>query len=445
MSSCRRSKYAYLSIAAFILAGVANGRADAEQIRLSTGLSHRVLAANEKQTVYLKIGMTGFEMEAEGRRASLNVALVMDKSGSMAGDKIRKAREAAALFAERLNRDDIISVVAYDKEVQVLVPATKASDRKPVYSGIEMLRAGGSTALYAGVSKGASETRKFLDRERINSVILLSDGLANVGPRSTAELAALGASLTKEGISVTTLGLGLDYNEDLMTQLAMKGDGNHAFIEKPESLTTFFDLVFGAVASVVAQEVSVKVTCADGVRPVKVLGPDADIEGRGVIVNLNQLYSGHERAIIVELEVPPTDEGKARPIATVDVSYANMMTRTTDGLTSSIETRSTKSREEVEKGIDPEVMSLAIERISLSDRALAVNLRDGGKMQEARKLLLETAERLGEHAKRLKSEELHRMSERCRYDADRLDRSVWRRTRKQMRDDDAYRMYHPKI
>lgn len=438
-------KLACLASAVALLTSAASRDAGAEQIGLSAGLSHRFLAANEKQTAYLKVGMTGFEMPGGEERAPLNVSLVLDKSGSMSGDKIRKARDAAALFVERLRDEDLVSVVAYDHRVQVLVPATKASDREAINSGIGTLNAGGNTALHAGVSKGASETRKFFDREYINSIILLSDGLANEGPSSTEELAALGASLAKEGISVTTLGLGLDYNEDLMTQLAMKGDGNHAFIERPESLTRFFDLVFGAVASVVAQEVSVKITCGDGVRPVRVLGPDADIEGQNVTVRLNQLYSGHERGILVEVEVPPAEEGEARPIATVDVSYTNMVTKTTDVLTSSIEARFTKSKEDVEKGIDSEVMSLAIERIAVSDRALAVSMRDRGRTQEARSLLLETANHLDKHATRLKSEELRRMSERCRLDAERLDQSVWRKTRKKMKDDDGYRMYHPRI
>src|SRR4029450_1790476 len=87
---------------------------------------------------------------------------------------------------------------------------------------------------------GAAAVRKFLDRQRVNRIILLSDGQANVGPSSPGDLGNLGASLIKEGISVTTLGLGLDYNEDLMTQLARRSDGNHYFIENSSDLARRF-------------------------------------------------------------------------------------------------------------------------------------------------------------------------------------------------------------
>lgn len=84
--------------------------------------------------------------------------------------------------------------------------------------------AGGGTALYAGVAQGASELREFLDPHRVNRIILLSDGQANKGPSSPSELGNLGAALISEGISVTTIGIGLGYNEDLMTQLAPRSD-----------------------------------------------------------------------------------------------------------------------------------------------------------------------------------------------------------------------------
>src|SRR5690606_9640008 len=109
--------------------------------------------------------------------------------------------------------------------VEVLVPATKVSDRATIDRGIQRLRAGGMTALFAGVVKGATEVRKFLSRDRVNRVILLSDGAANVGPASAGELGRLGTTLRKEGIAVTTVGLGLGYNEDLMVQLAQGSGG----------------------------------------------------------------------------------------------------------------------------------------------------------------------------------------------------------------------------
>jgi Ca-activated chloride channel family protein len=420
------------AVAAWALASLHDGKAD--QVKLNVSVSHPFLQADQKQTAFLKVGLTGFRGDAIKKRAPINVGLVLDRSGSMSGEKIRKAKEAAMLFVRRLSRDDIVSVVVYDTNVSVLVPATKASDTETILAGIQKLSTGDTTALFAGVSKGAEEVRKFLDRNQVNRLVLLSDGLANVGPSSPADLATLGASLIKEGISVTTLGLGSDYNEDLMTQLAVRSDGNHAFVETPDDLAKFFDLELGAVASVVAQEVVVEIVCAEGVRPIRLLGPQADISGQKVIASVNQIYSEQERYILLEVEVPPMAEGKTLSLATVTVSYANMSTQTTDVLTSTVAIRFTKSKEQVDKEVKPEVMTAAVTQIAVVNNELAVTLRDQGKIDEARKLLLDNAIYLGDNAAKFQSKDLERLREINRQDADNLAPEKWQQQRKKMRD-----------
>jgi Ca-activated chloride channel family protein len=230
------------------------GVALAHRVRMDVGMASALMEAERKQAGYLRVGLTGFEMERE-RRTPVNVGIVVDQSGSMAGDKIAKAREAAILAVDRLNAQDIVSVVAYNDTVAVLVPATRVSDKDRIRAGIQRLEASGSTALFAGVSKGADEVRKFLSGDRVNRVILVSDGRANVGPSSTSALAELGASLAKERISVTTIGLGLDYNEDRMTQLARASDGNSGFASTSADLVRLMKAEFGDVLAVVAQEI----------------------------------------------------------------------------------------------------------------------------------------------------------------------------------------------
>ena len=117
----------------------------------------------------------------------------------MSGDKIKNARLAACEAVELLRDDDIVSVVAYDSDVEVIVPATKKGDGKEILSKINSLNAGGTTALYEGTKRGADEVKKFLDSEHINRVILLSDGQANVGPSSVEELGELGKKLGGSG------------------------------------------------------------------------------------------------------------------------------------------------------------------------------------------------------------------------------------------------------
>lgn len=406
----------------------------ASQIRLDVSLANPVLIANQKQTTYLKVGLTGFEMTGDAKRTPANIAIVIDRSGSMQGDKIKQAKEAARMAVNRLNANDIVSIVVYDDTVNVLVPATKASDRSTILAGIDQIEVGGSTALFAGVSKGAEEVRKFLTRDRVNRVILLSDGLANVGPDTPGALGDLGASLVKEGISVTTLGLGLGYNEDLMSQLAQRSDGNHAFVERSKDLVGIFNSEFGDVLSVVAQEVLVTIECGDGIRPVKVLGRQADIAGRKVVASMNQVYSNQEKYLMLEVEIPEGTAGTQLQVATVNVTYANMSTKTRDTLSNSVAVRFSESREQVIAQRDKVVLEAATMQVATERNELATKLRDEGKTEEAQKLLILNSGYLKQQAEELDSAQLGAYGLENIEDSQNLAPSSWKGRRKSMRD-----------
>lgn len=410
--------------------------AEAKQVALDVSMANPLLLAGKKQTTYLKVGLTGFAIENASERTPVNVALVIDKSGSMSGDKIRNAREAALMAVDRLDSRDIIAVVAYSDSVSVLVPATKVSNRTEIRNGINRLEAGGSTALFAGVSRGAAEVRKFLDRNRMNRVILISDGLANVGPDSPGELGDLGASLAKEGISVTTIGLGSDYNEDLMTRLAGRSDGNHAFAEHATDLARIFDHEFGDITSVVAQEINIHIRCANGVRPVRVLGRTADISGRDVNLGLNQLYSNQEKYVMLEVEVPEGREGRSQDVASIEVAYANMETRTQDKLKSDIAVRFTESDREVVEKLNKETMSHAVLQVATEANQKAVHLRDKGDIAAARQVLITNAVYLKLQATVLESEDLDKYSGYNKRAAENLEKD-WQGERKKMREEQS--------
>lgn len=357
------------------------------QIDLDAAMGSSKMLAGQKQTGYLRVAMTGFEQENPEERAPVNVAFVLDKSGSMQGEKIRHAKDAAILAIDKLHNDDIVSVVLYDSVVQVLVPATKVSDRDAIYNAIQRIEANGSTALFAGVSKGADELKKFLDKNRVNRIVLLSDGLANVGPASSDELGELGQSLGAEGIAVSTIGLGLGYNEDLMVQLAQSSDGNHMFAEQPADLEVAFRSEFGDVLSVVAQDVDVTITCTDGIRPIRVIGREADIEGQKIHLSLNQLYSEQTKYVIVEVEVPAHDVGHHVAIAEAAVSYRNMTTGDKQTVTKVTMVEMTDSQDVVDASVNKAVMEAAVRQIGVERYALACDLRDQGRIEEAKHLL----------------------------------------------------------
>ncbi|MFC1853503.1 VWA domain-containing protein [candidate division CSSED10-310 bacterium] len=320
------------------------------QIGLNIGMNKSFYLADVKQTAYLRIGLTGFSQENAADRSPVNI--VIDKSGSMSGTKIEKAKEAAIMAIERLSSQDIISLIVYDSTVNVLIPATKVVDMTYIKNKIRQITPGGYTALFAGVSKGATELRKFIAAERVNRIILLSDGLANVGPQTPQALGDLGNSLSKEGISVTTIGLGTGYNEDLMTKLASKSDGNHYFAEQARDLAGVFNNEFGSALAVVAQNIKAEITCMLGIKPLRLLGREGEINGQHVVVSINQLYGDHEKFIVLEVEIGPTTVNKYRKVATVNVYYNNMRSRLNEAVSGDVDVSFTHSKKLIEKNTD---------------------------------------------------------------------------------------------
>ncbi len=416
-------------------------RADtvSRQLTLDASLSTPVIHRDRTQTVYLRIGLTGFDLEPAGKRAPVNMALVIDRSGSMGSEgKLEKAKEAAIMVIHRLDREDIVSVVMYDSMVQVLIPATKVRDKETIIDQIRRIGPGGSTALYGGVQAGAEEMRKFLSCGRVNRMLLLSDGLANVGPQTTGELGNLGARLIRDGISVTTIGLGLGYNEDLMSQLAYRSDGSHYFAEEPQDLTKVFDQELGRALSAVAQGVTIHIRCEPGVRPVRILGRDGRIDGLEVFIPIQQIFSRHERYAIVELEVPglePRDSQDYRFVASLDVDYDNLATQHKDRLESKLNISYTTSDSVVEERTNKKVMIDVVRQIATENSEKAVTLRDQGQVQEAEKLLRSNSEYLYSNARKYNSDELNQYGAQNSSDASSIQQPTrWGYQRKAMRE-----------
>ncbi|MGD9253239.1 MAG: VWA domain-containing protein [Holophagae bacterium] len=425
-------KTSMLAMLLALLAGAVTTPAEAKGESVDITLSHPLIHAGAPNTVYLKVGLT---VAGEiGYRAPVNVAIVIDRSGSMQGEKLARAKEAAALAVERLRPDDIVSIIAYDDTVRTLLPATKVADRSAVLAAIESLRSGGSTALFAGVSMGAAEVRKFLAGERVNRIVLLSDGLANVGPDSPAELGALGASLKKEGISVSTIGLGLGYNEDLMARLAGFSDGNHTFVEHPRDLARIFDQEFGDAMSVTAQDVLVRIQCEPGIRPIRVLGRDAEIAGGLVTVSINQLYDAEEQSVLLELEVPGGRAGAKRQLAGVRWSYDLMAGGRGSGV-KPVEAIYIADEKRADESKDTEVMVAVVEQIANEKNQLAVELRDEGRIEEAQQVLIANTAYARGMAAELDAPALDIVADENEADAETIvQKEKWTTQRKMMRE-----------
>lgn len=405
-------------LTALTITAIANGSTShAKTVKLKAGLATPVMQANNEQTAFLRVALTGFELGSDVKRPPLNVALVLDQSSSMGGEKIERAKEAAILAVSKLSPNDVVSVITYDSTVRVLVPATQAADKNRLYEAIQSIRANGSTALFAGTSKGADEVSRFLSHERVNRVVLLSDGMANVGPDSPKELGDLGKALAKKGMSVSTIGLGLGYNEDLMTQLANYSDGNHDFVKNSADLARVFDREFGDAMSVVAQDVNIEIICDKGITPIRIIGRDGTIIGNRVTTRLNQLYSAQENYVILEVNVPASRHDSQRDVAAVNISYNNMATKQSEKANDLVAVRFSNNSERVKKAIDKVAYEAAVEQVANEQTQRAVDLRDEGKVEQAKEVLVSNASFLDRAATLISSPKLSKQSSESKAEA----------------------------
>jgi Ca-activated chloride channel family protein len=404
----------------------------AANVSVSAKMANPVVLAGQSNRAFVKVAVAADRAPETAGRTAVNVALVLDKSGSMGGQKIKEARRAAILAVQRLLPDDIVSVITYDSVVRVIVPATKARDKQAIIRAISRVGASGSTALFAGVSKGAAELRKFIDRERVNRIVLLSDGLANIGPSSPGELASLGASLAKEGIAVTTIGLGLGYNEDLMASLAAASDGNHAFAESAADLVRIFNLEFGDLFAVTAQDVRLTIDCAAGVRPIRVLGRNALIDGRKITTRLGHLNGTQEKYLMIEVEVPSLTHGTSRSVADVRADYRTRQGNS-ESSASAVGTSADANASVVAASANRMVMVSVTEMLANEQNKIAMRLRDEGRVREAQKVLRRNAKFLKKRSQGLASPKLQRMKEDLEEDEAVMNSGDWNKARKSMR------------
>ena len=280
-----------------------------------------LLKGKGDRKVIVKIEVEGGK-SLRANRIPLNLAIVLDRSGSMGGEKLEQAKQAAMMLVDQLDKKDVLSLIVYETEVEVVLPAGPLRDRKKeIKRIIQEIETGGSTALYGGVQKGGRQLDEFLSQQRISRVILLSDGIANVGPSSNREIAGLGSRLAKNGVSVTTIGLGDNYNETLMTALAEASDANYYYVADVEDLPSVFESELGELQTVLAREVVIEIRCPNGVRPLRFLGRPGELKSRHESVTFNTLSSEQSRDLYLEVELEQSVLGTLDTIADVEIRY----------------------------------------------------------------------------------------------------------------------------
>ena len=196
--------------------------------------------------------------QENGNKKNLNLSIVLDKSGSMSGQPFIEAKKAAAMIIEKLRPTDIISVVAYDDQVDLVVPSTECVDKTNIIRALNSVEVSGSTNLHGGWLMGAEQVALKKSNNSINRVLLLSDGNANVGLITPTEIATQCSKLSEKGVTTSTYGLGYHFNEELMVKMANSGLGQSYYGQTSQDLMDPFNEEFQTLVNTVATEIKVK-------------------------------------------------------------------------------------------------------------------------------------------------------------------------------------------
>ena len=271
-------------------------------------------------------------------RAPVDLALVVDTSGSMEGAKITAARASARTIVERLADGDILSLDAFSDHARTLIPPTRLTreTRARALSVIAELGVGGSTNMFEGLelaqmhvalapdgtSAAPPQRGQFLGIHPVRRIVLISDGQANVGPSSPQALGELAQRGLALGAQVTSLGVGLDYDERTLDAIAERTSGRLFHVGDPREMNATLEHEIDLLASTVADQASLEIVPAPGVQLVGVDGARIDwADGGAVRIPLGALFAGQHREALVRVRLDGTSPRGQRALASVRLRF----------------------------------------------------------------------------------------------------------------------------
>ncbi len=289
--------------------------------QVKASLSHAKFVRHGGDELFMALDIDVEEVALD-ERPPLNLALVIDRSGSMRGGPMQQAKNAARGLVTRLGPADRVALVTYDTGAEVVVPSTRVDveGKQLLLAAIDRIGARGMTNIHKGLVLGYEELTRGISERAISRMVHLSDGQANVGVTDTPSLVRLASEAAARGIRTTSVGLGVHYNEHLMEALAEAGRGQYYYVRDGGSLDRVFAGELRNIQSTVATNVEVRLEPCAGTRIEKVYGLTSRREGTATVVSLADLAGGERRRTVVRVSTSPRELGRT-PVLNAILSY----------------------------------------------------------------------------------------------------------------------------
>jgi Ca-activated chloride channel homolog len=381
-------------------------------VSLAGALSNRFVPAGTETELLAQIRVGTDNASIRGR-SPVNVALVVDTSGSMEGDPIQHAREASLALLESLGDGDRLSVVAFHSRADVLLESTalEDSDLDELRRKVGAMEARGTTDLEAGLQVGLEQLMSHLFYEGINRIVLLSDGV----PNQEGSIVALAQAAGERNITITALGLGRDYNETLLGQIAQLSGGSFHYIEDSEAVVAVFRNEVLRMQQVYGRNAVVSIRPGPGVRIDSVVGQNVSQDGAVVRVLLGDLTQGELRDLIVRATVAGHRDGASVEALDVELTFDDAIAEA-GRLTRNVflGAKATANAAELASGRNASVEAAA-ERVQAAAVTIqAISLVRDGDLERARAVLQSAETRARNYAEQSQDERVRRQAAQMR-------------------------------
>jgi len=283
-------------------------------------LGNAFLSKGTTSKTFLLLDVHPGQTTAAARPVEGHLAIVIDRSGSMKGDRLPKALSAAKSAVDKLNFGDRVSVISFDTSPRVDVPMIEVTgnNRQQIKDAIDRISLGGDTCISCAISSALTELNQSIGLA--DRMIVLSDGEPTAGVRDEAGFFPVAKSARDASVGITTIGVGTSYNHKIMGAIALGSGGNHYFIEDPSSLEKAFLAEADKLKATVALAATATITLGDGVSLERVYDRSFEREGNRLKVQLGNFSTGDTRTVLLELSVPTANPGLV-PVADVSLAY----------------------------------------------------------------------------------------------------------------------------
>jgi Ca-activated chloride channel family protein len=288
-----------------------------------------------------------------GRRLPLNLALVIDRSGSMEGEPLDYVKRACAYVVDLLEPTDILSIVTFEEQVDVLVPARRVVNKTLLKEHINRIEVGNTTNLYDGVVVGCQQVASIMSEGYVDRVLLLTDGEPTAGIKDFASIVGQVAEQKSRGITVTALGFGPEYNEELMAGIARQSGGNYYYISRPEQIPEVFRRELESLLTITARNLRFRLGLSRWVQLRQIYGRQfGSPDPRHAEVGLVDIERGSAMSVLCEMEFQPRPAGVYR-VAKADLSYDDAVSGRSETISCDVEFEFTTDAALVSANVNP--------------------------------------------------------------------------------------------